>query len=58
MRGETPDDKWLINAAKAMAKGEADPKTQRMHIPSHLDVRAIWSKLKMSQNSFAARFGI
>jgi DNA-binding transcriptional regulator YiaG len=29
-----------------------------MHILSHLDVRAIWSKLKMSQNAFAARFGI
>jgi putative transcriptional regulator len=61
MRGGTPDGKRLINAAKsaqAIAKGEADPKTQRMHIPSNLDVRAIWSKLKMSQNAFAARFGI
>jgi hypothetical protein len=30
MRGGTPDDKRLINAAKsaqAIAKGEADPKT-------------------------------
>ena len=53
--------KRLINAAKsaqAIAKGEADPKTYRVHVPSNLDVRAIRTKLKMSQNAFAARFGI
>jgi putative transcriptional regulator len=53
--------KRLINAAKsaqAIAKGEADPKTYRVHVPAHLDVRAIRTKLKMSQNAFAARFGI
>ena len=53
--------KRLINAAKsaqAIAKGEADPKTYGVHVPAHLDVRAIRTKLKMSQNAFAARFGI
>src|ERR1700688_136014 len=53
--------KRLINAAKsaqAIAKGEADPKTYKVHVPTHLDVRAIRTKLKMSQNAFAARFGI
>jgi putative transcriptional regulator len=53
--------KPLINAAKsaqAIAKGEADPKTYRVHVPAHLDVRAIRTKLKMSQNAFAACFGI
>ena len=53
--------KRLINAAKsaqAIAKGEADPKSYRVHVPAHLDVRAIRTKLKMSQNAFAARFGI
>jgi putative transcriptional regulator len=53
--------KRLINAAKsaqAIAKGEADPKTYKVHVPAHLDVRAIRTKLKMSQNAFAARFGI
>ena len=53
--------KRLINAAKsaqAIAKGEADPKTYKVHVPAHLDVRAIRTKLKMSQNVFAARFGI
>jgi putative transcriptional regulator len=51
--------KRLINAAKsaqAIAKGEADPKTYKVHVPAHLDVRAIRTKLKMSQNAFAARF--
>ena len=35
--------KRLINVAKsaqAIAKGEADPKTYRVHVPAHLDVRA------------------
>jgi putative transcriptional regulator len=53
--------KRLINAAKsaqAIAKGEADPKTYRVHVPAQLDVRAIRTKFKMSQNAFAARFGI
>ena len=53
--------KRLISAAKsaqAIAKGEADPKTYRVHVPAHLDVRASRTKLKMSQNAFAARFGI
>jgi putative transcriptional regulator len=53
--------KRLINAAKsaqAIAKGEADPKTYKVHVPAHLNVRAIRTKLKMSQTAFAARFGI
>jgi putative transcriptional regulator len=53
--------KRLINAAKsaqAIARGEADPKTYKVHVPAHLDVRVIRTKLKMSQNAFAARFGI
>ena len=50
--------KRLINAAKsaqAIAKGEADPKTYKVHVQAYLDVRAIRTKLKMSQNAFAAR---
>jgi putative transcriptional regulator len=53
--------KRLINATKsaqAIVEGEADPKTYRVHVPAHLDVRALRSKLKMRQNAFAARFGI
>ena len=51
--------KRLIKAAKSaqvIARGEADPKTYKVHVPAHLDVRAIRTKLKMSQNAFAARF--
>jgi putative transcriptional regulator len=50
-----------INAAKsaqAIAKSQADPKTYKVHVPADLNVRAIRNKLKMSQNAFAARFGI
>ena len=53
--------KRLIKAAKSaqvIARGEADPKTYKVHVPPHLDVRAIRTKLKISQNAFAARFGI
>ena len=51
----------LIKAAKsaqAIARGEADPATYKVHVPAEVDVRAIRTKLKMSQNAFAARFGI
>jgi putative transcriptional regulator len=53
--------KRLIKAAKsaqAIARGEADPKSYRVHVPARIDVRAIRTRLKMSQNAFAARFGI
>ena len=49
--------KWLIKAAKSaqvIARSEADPKTYKVHVPAHLDVRAIRTKLKMSQKAFAA----
>jgi putative transcriptional regulator len=53
--------KRLIKASKsaqAIARGEADPKTYKVHVPANIDVRAIRTKLKMSQNAFAGRFGI
>ena len=53
--------KRLINAAKsaqAIAKGEADPKTYRVACSGPPRCGAIRTKLKMSQNAFAARFGI
>ena len=52
--------KQLLKAAKSaqvIARGDADPTTYKMHIPAKVDVRAIRTKLKMSQNAFAARFG-
>jgi putative transcriptional regulator len=53
--------KRLIKSAKsaqAIARGKADPTTYKVHIPADVDVRAIRTKLKMSQNAFATRFGI
>lgn len=51
----------LIEAAKqgrAIARGEADPATYRVHVPAEVDVRKIRSCLKLSQAEFAAKFGL
>jgi putative transcriptional regulator len=53
--------KRLIAAAKearAIARGEADPKTYRVHVPAEIDVQRIRKKLCLSQNEFASRFGL
>jgi putative transcriptional regulator len=53
--------KRLLGAAKearAIARGEADPATFRLHVPHEIDVQAIRKKLGLSQASFADRFGI
>ena len=53
--------KRLLKSAKearAIARGEADPATYRVHVPSDIDVKAIRMKLQLSQAEFANRFGI
>jgi putative transcriptional regulator len=53
--------KRLIQAARegrAIARGKADPKTYRVHVPAEIDVRKIRRRLKLSQGEFAAKFGI
>jgi putative transcriptional regulator len=53
--------KRLIAAAEealAIARGEADPRTYRVHIPAEIDTRAIRRKLKLTQQEFAARYRI
>jgi putative transcriptional regulator len=53
--------KRLIKAAKearAIARGEADPKTYRVHVPADIDVKRIRRGLKLTQSEFARRFGI
>jgi putative transcriptional regulator len=53
--------KRLIQAARegrAIARGEADPKAYRVHVPAEIDVRKIRQRLKLSQAEFAAKFGI
>jgi len=53
--------KRLIAAAKnarAIARGEADPATYKVHVPADVDVAHIRKKLDLSQSEFARRFGI
>ena len=52
--------KALIKAAKearAIARGEADPKTYRVHVPPEIDVKGLRKALGMTQPEFAARYG-
>lgn len=43
--------------ALAFAKGEADVRKYRVHIPHDIDVRRIRTKLGMTQAQFAREFG-
>jgi putative transcriptional regulator len=52
--------KRLIGAAKearAIARGEVDPRSYRIHVPTEIDVAALRRKLRLSQTQFAQRFG-
>ncbi len=46
-----------LEQALAYAKGEAGVSQYRVHIPGEIDVRAIRTKLKMTQEQFAGQFG-
>lgn len=46
-----------LEDAIAIARGEADPATYRVHVPAEVDVKAIRRKLGMSQAQFARSFG-
>jgi putative transcriptional regulator len=53
--------KRLIKAARegrAVVRGEADPATYRVFVPAEVDVRKIRRRLKLSQDEFAAKFGL
>jgi putative transcriptional regulator len=43
--------------ALAFAKGEADIRKYRVHIPQEIDVKRIRAKLGMTQEEFAGQFG-
>ena len=47
-----------LDDAIAIARGKADPRRYRVHVPADVDVGRIRRKLKLSQSEFAARFGI
>ena len=44
-----------LNEALAIARGVAKP--ARLYIPAEIDIKAIRTKLSLSQGDFAARFG-
>ena len=44
--------------ALAYATGEADTSQYSVHVPEHLDVRAIRQKIRMSQEELARHFGV
>jgi putative transcriptional regulator len=53
--------KRLITAAEeglAIARGEADPSTFRVHIPAAIDTRSIRKTLKLTQQQFATHYHI
>jgi putative transcriptional regulator len=52
--------KRLLKAAKearAIARGEADPASYRIHVPAEIDVKRMRRRLRLSQSEFAKRFG-
>jgi putative transcriptional regulator len=46
-----------LEEAVAYARGEANESEYRVHVPAVIDVRAIRTKLGMTQEEFAGRFG-
>ena len=46
-----------LNEAIRYAKGRAPKAEYRVHVPSNVDVKAIRTRLKLTQQAFAARFG-
>ncbi|MDO8875494.1 MAG: helix-turn-helix domain-containing protein [Pseudolabrys sp.] len=53
--------KKLIAAANegiAIARGEMSPESYRLHVPAEVNVKAMRRKLGMTQEQFAARFGL
>jgi putative transcriptional regulator len=47
-----------MEEAVAIMRGEADPRTYRVHIPAAIDTAAIRKRLKLTQKEFAARYRI
>jgi putative transcriptional regulator len=47
-----------LEEALAFAKGEADVRKYRVHIPYEIDVRRIRTKLGMTQTQFSREFGL
>ncbi len=53
--------KRLLKSAKegrAIARGEADPATYKVHVPSKIDVKAIRRRTGLTQEEFSMRYAI
>ena len=50
-------DPASLEEAVAYAKGRGGKKGYRVHVPDHVDVKAIRTKLGLTQQAFAGRFG-
>jgi putative transcriptional regulator len=46
-----------LEEAVRYANGRASRNGYRVHVPEHIDVKAIRARLRMTQQTFAARFG-
>ena len=46
-----------LREAIQIARGELDPSSHNIHVPSDIDVKALRRRLKLSQARFAERFG-
>jgi putative transcriptional regulator len=46
-----------LKEAVAYAEGKADKRAYRIHVPKKIDVKAIRTRLDMTQEEFAGRFG-
>ncbi len=46
-----------LKEAVAYAEGKADESAYRIHVPKKIDVKAIRTRLDMTQEEFAGRFG-
>jgi putative transcriptional regulator len=46
-----------LKEAVAYAGGKADERGYRVHVPEKIDVKAIRTRLNMTQEEFAGRFG-
>ena len=47
-----------LEQAVAYAEGKADVTAYRIHVPAKIDVKAIRTRLNMTQEQFAGRFGL
>jgi putative transcriptional regulator len=46
-----------LQEALVYAEGKADERAYRVHVPERIDVKAIRTRLDMTQEEFAGRFG-